>query len=51
MTAEYSEGLDLETELDMSSLDNTVRQLIHEGVAPSPTIDPQELVKLYEELA
>lgn len=45
-----SEGLELETELDMSSLDNTVRQLINEGVAPSPTIDPATLVKLYEEL-
>jgi DNA repair exonuclease SbcCD nuclease subunit len=45
-----SEGLELDTELDMSSLDSTVRQLINEGVAPSPTIDPQVLVKLYEEL-
>ena len=45
-----SEGLELETDLDMSSLDNTVRQLINEGVAPSPTIDPQALVRLYEEL-
>lgn len=45
-----SEGLDLETELDMSSLDNTVRQLINEGVQASPTIDPQVLVQLYEEL-
>lgn len=45
-----SEGLELETELDMSSLDNTVRQLINEGVSSSPTIDPNILVKLYEEL-
>jgi hypothetical protein len=45
-----SEGLELETELDMSSLDNTVRQLINEGVSASPTIDPQALVRLYEEL-
>jgi DNA repair exonuclease SbcCD nuclease subunit len=45
-----SEGLELETELDMTSLDNTVRQLINEGVSPSPTIDPQALVRLYEEL-
>lgn len=45
-----SEGLELETELDMSSLDNTVRQLITEGVQTSATIDPQSLVKLYEEL-
>lgn len=45
-----SEGLELETELDTSSLDSTVRQLIHEGVSPSPTIDPAMLVHLYEEL-
>jgi hypothetical protein len=45
-----SEGLELETELDTSSLDNTVRQLIIEGVSPSPTIDPAALIRLYEEL-
>lgn len=45
-----AEGLDLENDLDMSSLDNTVRQLIGEGVAPSATIDPAVLIKLYEEL-
>ena len=45
-----SEGLELETELDMSSLDNTVRQLITEGVQTSATIDPGVLVQLYEEL-
>lgn len=45
-----AEGLELETELDMTSLDNTVRQLINEGVSPSPTIDPAQLVRLYEEL-
>ncbi len=45
-----SEGLELETELDMSSLDNTVRQLINEGVQQSATIDPASLVRLYEEL-
>lgn len=45
-----SEGLELETELDMSSLDNTVRQLINEGVSQSATIDPASLVRLYEEL-
>lgn len=45
-----SEGLELESELDMSSLDNTVRQLINEGVAQSATIDPAALVRLYEEL-
>jgi DNA repair exonuclease SbcCD nuclease subunit len=46
-----SEGLELEGEIDLTSLDNTVRKLITEGVAPSPTIDPQTLIKLYEELS
>lgn len=45
-----AEGLEVEGELDLSSLDNTVRTLINEGVQPSPTIDPSTLVKLYEEL-
>ena len=45
-----AEGLELESDLDLSSLDNTVRQLITEGVNPSPTIDPMVLIKLYEEL-
>ena len=45
-----SEGLELETELDTSSLDSTVRQLITEGVQASATIDPAALVRLYEEL-
>jgi DNA repair exonuclease SbcCD nuclease subunit len=45
-----SEGLELEGEIDLTSLDNTVRKLINEGVAPSPTIDPGTLIKLYEEL-
>lgn len=45
-----AEGLELEGDLDLSSLDNTVRQLISEGVSPSPTIDPTQLIKLYEEL-
>lgn len=45
-----SEGLELENELDMSSLDNTVRQLITEGVSASPTIDPVTLIRMYEEL-
>jgi len=45
-----SEGLDLEGDLDLSSLDNTVRQLIAEGVQPSATINPAELISLYEEL-
>jgi len=45
-----SEGLELEHDLDTSSLDATVRQLITEGVQASATIDPGTLVKLYEEL-
>ena len=45
-----NEGLELEGELDLSSLDITVRKLILEGVTPTPTIDPAYLVELYEEL-
>lgn len=45
-----AEGMELETELDTSSLDQTVRQLINEGVQASGTIDPNVLVRLYEEL-
>jgi len=46
-----TEGLDIvDGDLDLSSLDNTVRQLITEGVSPSPTIDPATLIELYEEL-
>jgi len=45
-----AEGLEIEGDLDLSSLDNTVRQLISEGVKTTPTIDPQQLIKLYEEL-
>ena len=46
-----SEGLELEGDLDMSSLDNTVRQLITEGVAVSTMINPETLIRLYEELS
>lgn len=45
-----SEGLELEGEVDLSSLDATVRKLIYEGVAATATIDPAYLVELYEEL-
>lgn len=45
-----SEGLEIEGDVDMTSLNDTVRNLINEGVAPSPTIDPAQLVKIYEEL-
>jgi DNA repair exonuclease SbcCD nuclease subunit len=48
---QLAEGLVIDGEIDLSSLDNTVRRLINEGVAPSPTIDPATLVKLYEELS
>lgn len=41
---------EMDDELDLSSLDNTVRKLINEGVAPTATIDPAVLVELYEEL-
>ena len=47
---QLSEGLELEGDIDLTSLDNTVRKLIHEGVQSSATINPTELVKLYEEL-
>lgn len=45
-----SSGLEIEGDIDLSSLDGTVRQLIHEGVTPTATIDPAYLVELYEEL-
>ena len=45
-----AEGLEMDGEIDLSSLDSTVRKLINEGVSPSPTIDPATLVRLYEEL-
>lgn len=45
-----TEGLEVESEIDLASLDSTVRQLIHEGVSPTPTIDPAILVEMYEEL-
>lgn len=37
-------------DLDLSSLDVTVRHLIKDGVAATATIDPDYLVSLYEEL-
>lgn len=45
-----SAGLEIEGDLDLSSLDGTVRQLITEGVTPTATIDPEYLACLYEEL-
>lgn len=45
-----SAGLDISDDIDLSSLDNTVRQLIHEGVSATATIDPNILVQLYEEI-
>ena len=48
---QLSEGLEMtDNEIDLTSLDNTVRKLINEGVQKSGTIDPAVLVKLYEEL-
>jgi DNA repair exonuclease SbcCD nuclease subunit len=47
---QLAEGLEMDGEIDLSSLDNTVRKLINEGVQPSATIDPSILVKIYEEL-
>ena len=47
---QLAEGLELEGDIDLTSLDNTVRKLITEGVQASATIDPAVLVKLYEEL-
>lgn len=43
-------GVELEAELDTSSLDATVRQLIKEGVQQTATIDPELLIQIYEEL-
>lgn len=48
---QLAEGLEVDGDIDLASLDNTVRKLITEGVQPSPTIDPTMLVKLYEELS
>lgn len=47
---QLAEGLEVDGDIDLSSLDNTVRKLINEGVQASATIDPATLVKLYEEL-
>jgi DNA repair exonuclease SbcCD nuclease subunit len=44
-----AEGLEID-DIDLITLDNTVRKLIKEGVQASPTIDPSILVRLYEEL-
>jgi DNA repair exonuclease SbcCD nuclease subunit len=48
---QLAEGLEMDEDIDLSSLDGTVRKLINEGVQPSATIDPATLVKLYEELS
>jgi DNA repair exonuclease SbcCD nuclease subunit len=45
-----NDGIELATELDTSSLDATVQQLIAEGVQPSPNISPVELIAIYKEL-
>jgi DNA repair exonuclease SbcCD nuclease subunit len=43
-------GKDAELEIDMTSLDNAIRQLILEGVSGTTTIIPEILVELYENL-
>ena len=45
-----SEGLDMETDVDLTSLEVSVRQLISEGVSATSNIKPEILIKLYEEL-
>lgn len=48
---QLSEGLQIEDEeIDLSCVSHTVRKLILDGVSPSPTIDPNILIELYEEL-
>lgn len=44
-----TEGLETETD-SLDQLDNTVRHLIKDGVAPTATIDPNILVELFDEL-
>lgn len=43
-------GLDVDIDLDLSSLDNTVRKLIQEGVSSTPSIDAALLIELFDEL-
>lgn len=45
------EGLEMDSEIDLASLNGTVKKLIKDGVAANGTIDPTFLVELYEELA
>lgn len=45
-----SDGLEIDSEINLATLDNTVRQLISEGVAASANIDPNILIELYESL-
>ncbi len=45
-----STGLEIDGDIDLSSLDSTVQQLINEGVSPTATIDPNYLVELYQSL-
>lgn len=48
--SQLQNGLEFSTELDTSSLDTVVRQLILEGVQASGIISPNVLVQIYEEL-
>lgn len=45
------EGLEMDSDIDLASLNGTVKKLIKDGVAATGTIDPTFLVELYEELA
>ena len=45
-----TDGLEIESGVDLATLDNTVRQLIVEGVTATANIDPSILIELYEGL-
>lgn len=45
-----ADGLELDADVDLATLDNTVRQLIGEGVSASANIDPKILIELYDGL-
>lgn len=45
------EGLEMDSDIDLASLNGTVKKLIKDGVATGGVIDPTFLVELYEELA
>ena len=45
-----SDGMEIDSEISLATLDNTVRQLIGEGVTSSANIDPNMLIELYDSL-